>query len=216
MLERMDEFFNSRLEQYEEHQMTAIEFAWDFYPFTAWQLPREPGAKILDLGCGTGLELDEYFRLNRKACVTGIDVSDRMIKKLRYKHRDKNLEVIHGSFFDTQFLSDEYDAAVSVEALHHYSEEEKLPLYRKLRDSLKPGGYFILTDFFAEGDETERVLREEYLKLRAEQGLSDRMIYHFDTPMTSAHEISILKKAGFKEAKVIAVWKRTKTIRAER
>lgn len=34
-----------------------IEDANEFYPFTAHALPQIPGAVILDLGCGTGLEL---------------------------------------------------------------------------------------------------------------------------------------------------------------
>ena len=57
MLEKMGEFFDSRLDGYEEHQLTAIESAQEFYPFTASLLPMEPGARVLDLGCGTGLEL---------------------------------------------------------------------------------------------------------------------------------------------------------------
>ena len=54
MLEKMDEFFDSRLNGYEEHMLSAIEGAEEFYPFTAEQLPIEDGARVLDLGCGTG------------------------------------------------------------------------------------------------------------------------------------------------------------------
>ena len=38
----MGEFFDRRLEIYEEHQLTAIASAGEFYPFTARCLPREP------------------------------------------------------------------------------------------------------------------------------------------------------------------------------
>ena len=64
MLEKMGEFFDSRVEGYEDHQLNTIDFAKEFYPFTAEQLPKNTHSKILDLGCGTGLELDEYFRLD--------------------------------------------------------------------------------------------------------------------------------------------------------
>ena len=64
MLEKMGEFFDKRLSSYDEHMLTEIESANEFYPYTAGLLPKESGAKVLDLGCGTGLELEEYFKIN--------------------------------------------------------------------------------------------------------------------------------------------------------
>ena len=64
MLERMSEFFEKRLNGYDEHMLTNIESAREFYPFTAECLPKVNGCRVLDLGCGTGLELEYYFSLN--------------------------------------------------------------------------------------------------------------------------------------------------------
>ena len=75
MLEKMSDFFNRRLDGYEEHQLHAIEQAETFYPITAEYLPASAGARVLDLGCGTGLELGYYFALNPAAEVTGIDLA---------------------------------------------------------------------------------------------------------------------------------------------
>ena len=149
MLEKMGEFFDSRLEGYEEHQLSCIDSAKEFYPFTASCLPQTAGARILDLGCGTGLELGYYFKTAPAAIVTGIDLSLRMLDALRNKYSDKSLVLIQGSYFDVPFGEGVFDAAVSVESLHHFSKEEKVPLFKKVRRALKPGGFFILTDYFS-------------------------------------------------------------------
>ena len=54
MLEKMSDFFEARLDGYDEHMLTNIESAEEFYPFTAKQLPATENCHILDLGCGTG------------------------------------------------------------------------------------------------------------------------------------------------------------------
>ena len=89
MLEKMNEFFDSRIDGYEEHMLNNIVSAQEFYPFTASLLPKDANAKILDLGCGTGLELDYYFKINPSADVTGIDLASGMLEKLNRKHNDK-------------------------------------------------------------------------------------------------------------------------------
>ena len=73
-LEKMDDFFAARIDGDDRHMLTEIEGAEEFYPYTASLLPRERGANVLDLGCGTGLELEYYFSLNGEASVVGIDL----------------------------------------------------------------------------------------------------------------------------------------------
>ena len=54
-LEKMGAFFDARLQGYEDHQLTSIVSAGEFYPFTAGCLPQTAHTNILDLGCGKGL-----------------------------------------------------------------------------------------------------------------------------------------------------------------
>lgn len=214
MLEKMGAFFDSRLEGYEAHMLANIQSAEEFYPFTAACLPSQPGACVLDLGCGTGLELDWYFKRNPMACVTGIDLAEGMLGFLRQKHGQKRLELICGSYFEIPFGTTRFDAAVSVESLHHFTAAEKLPLYTKLRKALKVGGYFILTDYFALSEEEEQNCRAELLRLKGEQGLPEDEFYHYDTPLTIQHECQVLRGAGFSKVEILNAWGATGTIKA--
>lgn len=216
MLEKMDAFFEARLEGYEKHMLTTIESAQEFYPFTADLLPQREGASILDLGCGTGLELNYYFTLNPTAHVTGIDLSGGMLDALSRKFPERNLTLIQGSYFDLLLGCGCYDAAVSVESLHHFVQAKKLQLYVKLYDALKDDGYFILTDYFAPSDEDERFFRSELARLKAEQGIDDDGFYHYDTPLTLEHEFETLREAGFETVELLGKWGATCTVRARK
>ena len=214
MLEKMSDFFKTRLDGYDEHMLTEIEGAAEFYAFTAAELPMKTECRILDLGCGTGLELEKYISVNPAAQITGIDLSAEMLDKLKEKFPNNNLNLICGSYFDVPFGENCFDAAVSVESLHHFTAEAKLTLYRKLYASLKRGGYFILTDYFAENEKTEWEYFENLRRLKQEPGIDYNEFYHYDTPLTVEHEITVLKDAGFSTVEILNKWGATCCVRA--
>ena len=215
MLESMTDFFAARLEGYDEHMRRDIEGASDFYAYTAALLPADPGAKVLDLGCGTGLELEELFALNPSARVTGIDLSAEMLDALRAKFPDRGIALIVGSYFDVPLGEGAFDAAVSVESLHHFPAEMKLDLYRKLRAALRPGGRFVLTDYFAESEALEEEYFRELARLRREQRIPEDVFVHYDTPLTVEHEADVLRRAGFADVRALKCWGSTWTVLAE-
>ena len=215
-LEQMNDFFAARVDGYDEHMRTTIEGASDFYAYTASLLPMEKNARVLDLGCGTGLELEEYFRLNPDAVVTGIDLSDAMLNALKAKFPDRKLSLVQGSYFDVPFGEDTCDAAVSVESLHHFTAEQKESLYTKLHAALKENGCFVLTDYFAESEAREKELFRHLTRLKLEQGLPEHVCFHYDTPLTVEHETQVLEKAGFSEIRIMKNWGHTFTILAKR
>lgn len=214
MLEKMSDFFEARLDGYDEHMMTNIESAADFYPFTAQMLPSGENCRILDLGCGTGLELEAYYALCPSARVTGIDLSQGMLSALRKKFTGKDITLIVGSYFDVPFVENTFDAAVSVESLHHFTKKEKIPLYTNLHAALKENGYFILTDYFSLSDTEEAMHRRNLIALKAEQGICDDAFYHYDTPLTVQHETEALLEAGFSNVEVLNRWGATFTLKA--
>ena len=205
-LERMDDFFAARIDGYDEHMKRNIEGASGFYAYTASLLPSAEGSRVLDLGCGTGLELEEYFAVNPGAAVTGIGLSEVMLNVMKAKFPEKNLTMIRASYFDVPLGNGLYDAAVSVESLHHFPEGMKALLYEKLHSALTKKGVFVLTDYFAESEETEKEYFRNLAALKKEQGLSDAAFYHYDTPLTVEHETDILRQAGFRDVRIMKQW----------
>ena len=132
---------------------------------------------------------------------------------LRKKFPDRELNLIQGSYFEVP-LGSGYDAAVSVESLHHFTMEEKISLYSKLYHALNPDGYLILTDYFAPSREEETLYREELLRLKWEQGICDDDFYHYDTPLTVEHETQALLAGGFRQVEVLNHWGATYMLRA--
>ena len=215
-LEKMDDFFAARVDGYDEHIKTNIEGASGFYAYTASLLPKAAGSRVLDLGCGTGLELEEYFAVNPGAKVTGIDLSPAMLEALKAKFPEKDLTLVCASYFDEPFGENCYDAAVSVESLHHFPAERKASLYGKLHAALEEGGVFVLTDYFAESEVLEKEYFQNLAQLKKEQGLSEDEFYHYDTPLLVGHEMEILRKAGFRNVRTVKQWSEsTFTVLAE-
>lgn len=197
-LEEMSDFFEKRLDDYEEHMSI-----WEkSYQLFAELLPSEC-QKILDLGCGTGLELDKIWQENPGIDVTGVDLCQSMLNKLLKKHSDKHLTAICQDYFQYDFGYGKWDAVISFESLHHFLPERKKELYRKVCNGLKDGGIFILGDYIACCDEEEELLRSIYLKKRKQSAIPDDYFVHFDIPLTLEHEKELLQNAGFEIEKVL-------------
>lgn len=212
----MDVFFANRVSDYEEHMRQDLEGDEALYAYTAAQLPMSENCTILDLGCGTGLELEEYFRLNPTAQVTGIDLCAPMLEVLRRKFQKQHVQLIRGSYLEIPLGNIQYDAAVSVESLHHFTQEQKLTLYEKLWHALRPGSFFILTDYFADTPEEEHDFAQHLADLRREQNMSDGVLCHYDIPFTVEHEMDVLRRAGFVDVERLRQGRTTDTLRAVR
>lgn len=198
LLEKMSDFFAARVQGYDEHMLQNVQGCREGYLEMAKQLPENTGS-LLDLGCGTGLELDEIFKRFPSLRVTGIDLTEEMLAELRRKHPDKALTLRCEDYFAADLGKELFDATVSFESLHHFTKEMKRALYQKVFDALKPGGVYIECDYMARDDEEESALFAECARLRQEQALPDDNFYHFDTPCTVENQKKLLNEAGFAE-----------------
>ena len=201
----MADFFDARAEGYEEHMFTYVGSADIYYKETARCFPVMKDMRLLDLGCGTGLELDELFPLMPDLQVTGVDMADKMLDILRKKHAGRAMTLIQGDYLTVPLEGDYFDAAVAVQTMHHFRDPEKLTLYRKIRDALKPGGLYVETDYIAADAEEEREMLLEADRLLAEQGDGEGL-FHIDIPFTVEHQLGLLREAGFEHVRLI--WKK--------
>lgn len=192
-VEEMADFFSARLEGYESHMKSVWE---EDYRIFAEKLPKECG-HILDLGCGTGLELDEIWKINPSLSVTGVDLCQGMLDKLLEKHSDKSFTAVCMDYFQYDFGTEKWDAVISFESLHHFERSKKAGLYKKVYQSLKKGGVFLLGDYTACCMEEEELLHQVYLEKRKKFHIPEEQFVHFDIPLTVEHELEILKEAGF-------------------
>lgn len=152
---------------------------------------------ILDLGCGTGLELDRIWERDPNIQVTGVDLCEGMLDELRKKHGDKPLTIVCQDYFQYDLGCGKWDAVISFESLHHFLPESKEELYRKICRSLKEYGVFLLGDYIACCDEEEELLRGVYWEKRRHSAIPDGRFVHFDIPLTLEHEKKLLQNAGF-------------------
>lgn len=197
-LEEMSAFFGARLDGYEAH-MAQWEKA---YACFAEHLP-ENCQSILDLGCGTGLELQSVFSRFPDVHITGIDLSEKMLSELRRSYAERNMKLICGDYFQIPFDAAQYDAVISFQSLHHFKPKNKLTLFQKVYDSLKENGVFLECDYLACCDEEEHLLFSECARRRAASGIAENVFVHFDTPLTVSHESELLYQAGFSEVRAV-------------
>lgn len=191
-LETMSGFFDRRVDSYEDHMRP-----WRAYYRWLGELIPAQAETLLDLGCGTGLELDEIFRLHPDIRVTGIDLAPGMLARLREKHPERKLTLTVGDYLTVPLAPCAFDVAVAFETLHHFPPETKLGLFRRIFVALRPGGMLLEGDYIAESDEMETYLFQELARRRARQHVPEGTFVHFDTPLTLAHELSLLRQAGF-------------------
>lgn len=191
-LETMGGFFDRRVDSYEDHMRP-----WRAYYRWLGELIPAQAETLLDLGCGTGLELDEIFRLHPDIRVTGIDLAPGMLARLREKHPERKLTLTVGDYLTVPLAPCAFDVAVAFETLHHFPPETKLGLFRRIFAALRPGGMLLEGDYIAESDEMETYLFQELARRRARQHVPEGTFVHFDTPLTLAHELSLLSQAGF-------------------
>lgn len=138
----------------------------------SWLLNREnihPPATVLDAGCGWGTT---YLALEKEGYrVTGMDISERMLRELDAPQRRLAVGDLTASFAPAQT----FDAVLAMDVIEHIDDD--LAAARQLHSLVRPGGLLILSvpalpQLFSEFDRiqghrrryTEETLRETLQK----------------------------------------------------
>jgi tocopherol O-methyltransferase len=110
----------------------------------------EPGAAVLDVGCGFGGS-SIYLASRFKAKVTGITISPVQADMARqYAERDNLTASFLVMDADNITLQDRFDVVWSIEAISHFGS--KANFFSRAVELLKPGGTLALIDWFKQED----------------------------------------------------------------
>ena len=161
-----------------------------------------PGAKILDLGCGTGKPIAQYL-IGRGFSVVGIDCSEKMLEIARQVVPEARL--IQGDMLDVA-LSEQFSAAIAWDSVFHIERSHHRSIFRRLYHWLEPGGRLLLSaggtglegftsemfghPFFYSGHEPEITLG-----LLVEEGFRIEL-WEVDDPSSKGHIAILASKAA--------------------
>jgi SAM-dependent methyltransferase len=123
----------------------------------AIQLMRVPAdARVLDVGCGSGWATRLLAQYAMNGRVTGIDISDEMIRVARDSSQTlSNIDFETASAEQLPFSDNEFTHAFSMESLYYYENISKA--LGEIFRVLKPGGLFVaVVDLYWENEPTHQ------------------------------------------------------------
>lgn len=134
---------------------------WYDYPISYWPfyfsnkkvaqlLNPRTNSSFLDVGCGTGILLEQLSKKDESLKLTGVDISIGMIEKARRKlANSKSCTLLVGSGNNLSFKTNTFDYVTCCTSLHHHPDTKKsiAEMYRVV----KPNGKVLILDVFMEG-----------------------------------------------------------------
>lgn len=177
---------------------------------------QNPTPRILDLGCGDGLFVQELSKSFEPLEVTLVDGSAGMLEaaRKRLSGRDGN-DYVQASFqqlLANDPLADSFDFIYSSLAIHHLPFDEKKELYSYIYKHLVPGGWFVHYDVvLPSSGQLEKWyldLWKEWIKAHSPEDRLEKLLEvpkqykdNLDNmPDTLDSQLKVLRDAGFDNA----------------
>jgi phosphatidylethanolamine/phosphatidyl-N-methylethanolamine N-methyltransferase len=120
-----------------------------FYPRIAMvirSLALEPGARVLELGVGTGLSLDAY---PAHCSVTGIDLAPDMLERAQDKINQngwRHITLEQGDALDLKFADNEFDYVMAFHVVSVVPDPQRM--MAEARRVCRPGGVITVINHF--------------------------------------------------------------------
>lgn len=207
-IEPMAEFFDNRAEDYEAHMQGCVNDFSEFYKTISRSIPdTDKPLLVLDLGCGTGLEIEDIYKKAPNASLVCVDVSEEMLAKLKEKYSafGKTINLVKESYLTFKYEPSKYDFIVSVMTMHHFEYDVKLKLYSAIRSSLKNNACYVEGDYVVSESEEKNKLDEYFVLKKSRPEILDGS-YHVDIPFSKKTQLKLFKTAGF--SKVDLMWEK--------
>jgi ubiquinone/menaquinone biosynthesis C-methylase UbiE len=113
--------------------------------------PLRGDEKLLDLGCGPGTYFRRYLTKYPNLTASAADVDDVVPiieKHLVAENRREGVTLYRGDFREISFPANEYDVVLLSNVMHIYPPEEVTEIFHQVLEILRPGGTFLVNDFF--------------------------------------------------------------------
>lgn len=133
--------FGNLSKQYAEARQDFPPEAIDWF----WSFVKNRNARVLDLGCGTGISTRQIAESG--GVVVGCDVDEQMIAET--KKTNDGLEYLVAGAENLPFGNAEFDAITAFSAFHWFANEKALT---EIQRTLKAGGLFFVVNKNDAGD----------------------------------------------------------------
>ncbi|PLX19873.1 MAG: class I SAM-dependent methyltransferase [Salinivirgaceae bacterium] len=134
------------------------------------------GRDIIEIGCGRGGGLSHVVENHKPGTARGVDLDKRAVDFSNNHYNHEGLSFYQGDAQKLHFEDHEADAILNVESSHRYPD--MMAFLGEVKRILRPGGYFLYTDFRYdhEMDELKKQLAESGLSIEKEKVINNEVL----------------------------------------
>lgn len=175
----------------------------------------KPQAKtILDVGCGAGnYTLKMLSKVPNLDC-TLIDLSPNMLDKAQERvsaATSGKVQTIQGDIREIELPQNHFDIILAGAVLHHLRTDAEWELvFKKLFDSLTPGGCLLISDLLIQDHpEVNQLVWKMYANYLQQYGGAEyqQKVFDYiekeDTPRSMTFQLELMKKVGFSSTEIL-------------